>query len=184
MTTRKPTIYKPKVLVVEDSDTMWYLYNDLLAEEYELQRATEGRQALLELVRMKPDLIILDWTLDDIRPWDDEDEDEGMARAATPAAGAGGQKAVSGLEVLRVVKRTTFKATPVIMLTGHKGLHEKILGKLLRADKYLTKPLDEEALIKAVHALCPPHPAASDSPSPTAGRLSAAFATGSNEVSA
>jgi len=52
-----------------------------------LQRATEGRQALLELVRMKPDLIILDWTLDDIRPWDEEDE--GLARAATPAAGAG-----------------------------------------------------------------------------------------------
>lgn len=180
MTTRKPKIYKPKILVVEDSDTMWYLYNDLLAEEYELQRATEGRQALLELVRIKPDLIILDWTLDDIRPWDDEDE--GLARAATPAAGAGGQKAVSGLEVLRVVKRTTFKATPVIMLTGHKGLHEKILGKLLRADKYLTKPLDEDALIKAVHALCPPHPAASDSPSLTAGRLTAAFATGSKDV--
>jgi len=178
VTARMPRLYRPKILVVEDSDTMWFLYNDLLAGEYELQRATDGRRALLELVRMKPDLIILDWTLDEIRPWD-EDEDAGPARVAAPAAGG---KTVSGLEVLRVVKRTTFKDTPVIMLTGHKGLHEKILGKLLRADKYLTKPLDELALVKAVHALCPLRPAA-DTPA-ALSHMTTAFPTVSGEVSA
>ena len=109
---------------------------------------------MLELVRVKPDLIVLDWTLDDIKPWDEDDPDT-MATLR-----ARGQKAISGLEVLRVVKRSTFKTTPVIMLTGHKGFHEKLLGKLLRADKYLTKPLDETAFVQTVHALVPPVSAA------------------------
>jgi hypothetical protein len=30
---RVPRLYKPKILIVEDSDTMWFLYNDLLAGE-------------------------------------------------------------------------------------------------------------------------------------------------------
>jgi len=97
---RAPRLYKPKILIVEDSDTMWFLYNDLLAGEYDLQRATDGRQALLELVRMKPDVIILDWTLDDIRPWDEEADTTTAAamRATTPAPMApAGQKAVSGM---------------------------------------------------------------------------------------
>ena len=147
-------IRQPQILIVEDSDTMFYLYQTLLGDEYELRRATDGRQALLELVRVKPDLIVLDWTLDDIKPWD-EDEPDTMATLR-----ARGQKAISGLEVLRVVKRSTFKTTPVIMLTGHKGFHEKLLGKLLRADKYLTKPLDETAFVQTVHALVPPVSAA------------------------
>jgi len=178
---RAPRLYKPKILVVEDSDTMWFLYNDLLAGEYDLQRATDGRQALLELVRMKPDVIILDWTLDDIRPWDEEADTPTATTMRATAPAPASQKAVSGLEVLRVVKRTTFKATPVIMLTGHKGLHEKILGKLLRADKYLTKPLDEMALVKAVHALCPPRPAPTDVAS-AATRLSTTLPTSSPEA--
>ena len=47
-------IRQPQILIVEDSDTMFYLYQTLLGDEYELRRATDGRQALLELVRFKP----------------------------------------------------------------------------------------------------------------------------------
>ena len=149
MPTRKHTI-----LIVEDSDTMWFLYNDLLGDEYELRRARDGREAVHEVVRTKPDLIVLDWTLDDIRAWDEESDD---APNYTPAR-AHGLKAISGLDVLRAVKRSPLRSTPVIMLTGHSGIHEKIIGKLLRADKYLTKPLDEQALLKAVHSFLPPAP--------------------------
>jgi DNA-binding response OmpR family regulator len=144
---------KQTILVVEDSDTMWFLYNDLLGEDYVLRRAKDGREALHQVVRSKPDLIILDWTLDDIRPWDDEAQD-----SAKPAPRADGQKTVSGLDILRTVKRSTLRTIPVIMLTGHGGLHEKLLGKILRADKYLTKPLNEVSFIKAVHSFVPPAP--------------------------
>ena len=145
---------KPTILIVEDSDTMWFLYNDLLGDDYELRRAKDGRQAVHEVVRVKPDLIVLDWTLDDIRAWDVEHG----AIVAPGAARPQGQKTISGLDVLRAVKRSPLKSTPVIMLTGHGGLHEKLLGKLLRADKYLTKPLDERAFIRAVHGFLPPAP--------------------------
>jgi len=143
---------KPTILVVEDSDTMWFLYNDLLGDDYELRRAKDGRQAVHEVVRVKPDLIVLDWTLDDIRAWDEEHE--AISSPETPRAQ--GQKTISGLDVLRAVKRSPLKSTPIIMLTGHSGLHEKLIGKLLRADKYLTKPLDEQAFIRAVHAFLAP----------------------------
>jgi DNA-binding response OmpR family regulator len=144
---------KPIILVVEDSDTMWYIYNDLLGDDYELRRAKDGREALHELVRAQPGLIVLDWTLDDIKPWDEESHAPASS-ALTPHAD--GDKTVSGLHVLRVIKRTALKTIPVIMLTGHTGLHEKLLGKLLRADKYLTKPLNEAVFVKTVHDLLPP----------------------------
>ena len=143
---------KPTILVVEDSDTMWFLYNDLLGDDYELRRAKDGRQAVHEVVRVKPDLIVLDWTLDDIRAWDEEHE----ALSSPEISRAPGQKTISGLDVLRAVKRSPLKSTPIIMLTGHSGLHEKLLGKLLRADKYLTKPLDEQAFTRAVHSFLAP----------------------------
>jgi chemotaxis family two-component system response regulator PixG len=146
---------KQTILVVEDSDTMWFLYSDLLGEDYVLRRAKDGREALHHVVRSKPDLIILDWTLDDIRPWDEEARD---ADAARPSPGLAGSKTVSGLDILRTVKRSTLRNIPVIMLTGHGGFHEKLLGKILRADKYLTKPLNETAFLKAVHSFVPPVP--------------------------
>jgi len=146
------TARKPAVLVVEDSDTMWFLYHELLGEEYELFRATDGRQALHQLVRVRPDLVVLDWTLDDIRAWDEEEI------RLVPTGAPSPQRAISGLDVLRAIKRSALRSTPVIMLTGHSGLHEKLLGKLLRADRYLTKPLNERAFVKAVHRLLPPAP--------------------------
>lgn len=143
---------KPTILVVEDSDTMWFLYNDILGDDYDLRRANDGRQAVYDVVRVKPALVILDWTLEDVRAWD--------ANAHTPAPRAGAQKSISGLDVLRTIKRSPLKSIPVIMLTGHTGLHEKLIGKLMRADKYLTKPLDPAALVKAIHSYLPPNSAA------------------------
>jgi DNA-binding response OmpR family regulator len=143
---------KPIILVVEDSDTMWFLYNDLLGDDYDLRRAKDGRQAVYDVVRVKPELIILDWTLEDVRAWNYP----GSSSAPRITA----QKGISGLDVLRAVKRSPLKSIPVIMLTGHTGLHEKLIGKLMRADKYLTKPLDPDALVKAIHSYLPLTPVA------------------------
>ncbi len=131
---------------------MWFLYNDLLGEDYELRRAKDGREAVHEVVRIRPDLIVLDWTLDDIRAWDEESE----AATVTAPSRNHAQKTISGLDVLRAVKRSPLKSIPVIMLTGHSGLHEKLIGRLFRADKYLTKPLDEDEFVKTVHSFLAP----------------------------
>src|SRR5258708_18786612 len=112
-----------KILIVEDSDTMWGLYSDLLSDDYALLRASEGREALRHIVRSRPDLVLLDWTLDDIRPWDEE-----FTGRSVPAIANDDGPVMSGLDVLRVIKGTEYRTIPVIMLTGRKGLHEKIIG--------------------------------------------------------
>jgi twitching motility two-component system response regulator PilG len=149
-------IRKRTILVVEDSDTMWYLYNDLLGDDYDLRRASDGRRAVHDVVRLKPDLIVLDWTLDDIRPWDEE----AVQQPALLSTAKGAGHTINGLDILRAIKRSPLKSIPVIMLTGHRGLHEKLIGKLLRADRYLTKPLNQPAFLQAVHSFLPPPAAA------------------------
>ena len=50
-----------KILLVEDDESQRLLYHDELAEAgYEVMLAANGREALKQLVRGKPDLIILD----------------------------------------------------------------------------------------------------------------------------
>ncbi len=50
-----------KILVVEDDESQRLLYHDELAEDgYEVMLAANGREALKQLDRGKPDLIILD----------------------------------------------------------------------------------------------------------------------------
>ena len=50
-----------KILLVEDDESQRLLYHDELAEAgYEVMLAANGREALQQLVRGKPDLIILD----------------------------------------------------------------------------------------------------------------------------
>src|SRR5688572_27096830 len=42
----KQPMNKPFLLVVEDDDLQYEVYEDMLSKEYELQRVTTGRQAL------------------------------------------------------------------------------------------------------------------------------------------
>ena len=50
-----------KILVVEDDESQRLLYHDEFAEDgYEVMLAANGREALKQLDRGKPDLIILD----------------------------------------------------------------------------------------------------------------------------
>ena len=54
---------KPRILVVEDDDLQYELYEDALAD-YELQRVRTGSDALEGAARQPPSLIILDHILD------------------------------------------------------------------------------------------------------------------------
>src|SRR3954451_1230163 len=54
----------PRILVVEDDDLQYEIYEDVLGA-YELVRATTGRDALRCIRQKAPNLIILDHILDD-----------------------------------------------------------------------------------------------------------------------
>lgn len=55
---------KPRILVVEDDDLQYELYEDALSD-YELQRVRTGADALEGVAKQPPNLIILDHILDE-----------------------------------------------------------------------------------------------------------------------
>lgn len=58
---------------------------------------------------------------------------------------------VDGLEVCRKIRANKeTRNTPVVMLTGHDALIDKLVGKMAGATEYLTKPFKPEALLKTV----------------------------------
>jgi DNA-binding NtrC family response regulator len=55
---------KPYILVVEDDDLQFEVYEDALSD-YEIQRVTTGSDALASIAAKQPNLIVLDHILDD-----------------------------------------------------------------------------------------------------------------------
>ena len=54
----------PRILVVEDDDLQYEIYEEALSKDYELVRVTSGSQALESIPKTQPDLIVLDHILD------------------------------------------------------------------------------------------------------------------------
>ena len=127
-----------RVLIVEDSATIRYAYKRLLEGEYELVFAEDPLGALKQVATARPDVVVLDVNLKD------------RARGV-PANQA--VKKMDGLDVCAKIKSSPFKATPVIMLTGRDGIIDKVRGKLAHADKYLTKPVDQNVLKSTLRAM-------------------------------
>jgi len=129
-----------RLLIVEDSATIRHAYTLILASKYDLTFAEDALTALRLTATSRPDVIILDINLKDPVPRADE----------PPAAGKGLKKKMDGLDVCAAIKRSPFKEIPVIMLTSRDGLIDKVRGKWARADLYLTKPIKEEQLQRAL----------------------------------
>lgn len=80
-------------------------------------------QALMQIVRSKPDLILLDVEMPNL----------------------------DGYELCSLLRRhPSFKQTPIVMVTGHTGLVDRAKAKLVRASGYLTKPFTQSDLLKMV----------------------------------
>ncbi|MGH8001070.1 MAG: response regulator, partial [Brasilonema sp.] len=58
---------------------------------------------------------------------------------------------MDGYELCRIVRNNSiFKKTPIIMVTGNKGLVDKVKARLVGASGYLTKPFTRADLLKIV----------------------------------
>ena len=114
---------KPRILVVEDDDLHFELYEEAL-EAYELTRVTNGSDALKELVARPYLLIILDHVL------------------------AHGEQ---GLDFLGRF-RELLPHVPVVIVSGALEVHQQFraLQGPRRAHYCLTKPLDLNDLLKTV----------------------------------
>lgn len=121
---------KKKILIIEDEEDMVdMLTMELEHRQYEVISATDGETGFTKYLTEWPDLIILDVMLPQL----------------------------NGYEVCRKIRRERKDSTtPIIMLTAKAGEADKIVGGVVGAEKYITKPFDAEELIKEIEKFLNP----------------------------
>lgn len=115
-----------KVLVVDDEpDTLELVKLVLESGGFETLLAASGTQALEQIERTRPDLVLLDIMMPDMDGWD----------------------------VFRKIKEKDPKI-PVAILTAKAQNIDRLLGlHVLKADDYITKPFGKNELINKVRKL-------------------------------
>jgi two-component system, OmpR family, response regulator RegX3 len=113
-----------KVLVVEDeesfSDALSYM---LRREQYEVEVAADGHEALKAFERSGADIVLLDLML----------------------------PGLSGTEVCRELRARS--NVPIIMVTARDSEVDKVVGLELGADDYVTKPFSSRELVARIRAV-------------------------------
>jgi two-component system, OmpR family, alkaline phosphatase synthesis response regulator PhoP len=112
------------ILVVDDEPKIAALARDYLEHAgYAVVVASDGKAALDQVRRSRPDLVVLDLGLPEL----------------------------DGLDVTREIRRTS--TIPIVMLTARDDELDKLLGLELGADDYLTKPFSPRELVARVKAV-------------------------------
>ncbi|WP_226589873.1 response regulator [Microseira wollei] len=117
------------IACIDDNPSVLKTINLFLdAENYSVVMIDNPLKALMQIIRYKPDLILLDITMPNI----------------------------DGYELCSLLRRhSLFKKTPIIMVTGNSGLLDRARAKLVRATDYLTKPFTKSDLLKIVQKYLP-----------------------------
>jgi two-component system, OmpR family, KDP operon response regulator KdpE len=115
---------KPIVLVVDDEPQILRVIRaSLPLRGYEVITASSGEEALNQIRKQVPDLIILDLVMPEM----------------------------SGLDVCRRVRE--FSAVPIIVLSAKGSESDKVAALDLGADDYVTKPFGMDELLARVRAV-------------------------------
>ena len=119
-----------RIMIVDDDESVRSLLRMTLPEdEYEIDEAIDGEQALALLERGVPDIVLLDWKM--------------------PGR--------HGSLVLDELKRR-YPQLPVIVLTAEIAEHHRSLAESLRVDVFLTKPFSPLELLETIERLLGEHP--------------------------
>jgi len=114
-----------RVLVVDDEPSIVdAVATALRYEDYEVEEAGTGREALSVVGRFEPDLIVLDWMLPDIE----------------------------GIEVGRRLRAQGHK-TAVLFLTAKDATENKVEALRAGGDDYVTKPFSLAEIVARVQAI-------------------------------
>ncbi|MCP6757292.1 MAG: response regulator [Fischerella sp. CENA71] len=112
------------VFCIDDSPTVINAIRKFLDDQmFSVMGINDPLKALMQIIRLKPDLILLDIEMPNL----------------------------DGYELCSLVrKHSHFKDTPIIMITGRTGFIDKARAKLVRASGYLSKPFTQADLLKEV----------------------------------
>ena len=113
-----------KMLIAEDDRNISELLRLYMEKEgFEVAVAADGRAALAEFKRFRPDIMLLDIMMPIIDGW----------------------------EVCRQIRAES--KTPIIMLTARGETRDKVTGLDLGADDYIPKPFDMKEVIARINAV-------------------------------
>ena len=117
----------PRILIVDDNETNRdILRTRLRPQGYELMEASDGEEALSMTRRHHPDLILLDVMM----------------------------PKVDGIAACRALKSDTdLPFIPIILVTAKADTKDIVAGLEAGADEYLTKPVDQSALVARVRSM-------------------------------
>jgi adenylate cyclase len=117
----------PRILIVDDNETNRdILRTRLRPQDYELMEAGDGEEALSIVRQYHPDLILLDVMMPKI----------------------------DGIAVCRELKSDAdLPFIPIILVTAKADTKDIVAGLEAGADEYLTKPVDQSALVARVKSM-------------------------------
>ena len=116
-----------KIFSVEDEESLVSLleYN-IKSSGYDFYHASTAYQGIIDIQKVKPDLILLDWMLPD-QP---------------------------GTEICKFIRsHESLSETPIIMLTAKGEESDLVSGLNIGCDDYLSKPFSPKELIARINAL-------------------------------
>ncbi len=121
---------KGKILVVEDEESLLMLERILLSSKgYKVTGVTDGKAALDEIQKNKPDLVLLDIML----------------------------PVMDGFELCKAIKENPETShIPVIMLTAKKSSQDVARGMEVGADAYITKPFKSAKIVEVIEGFLAP----------------------------
>lgn len=117
----------PHILLVEDDVALAELISWHFDKQgFKVTQTPDGEEALLLVAERRPDLILLDWMIENL----------------------------SGVEVCRRLRRESDTSNiPIIMMSARGEEEDRIRGLDIGADDYLTKPFSPRELIARVNAV-------------------------------
>lgn len=112
------------VACIDDSPTVLSAIESYLDDQaFQVLRIGHPVSALMQVIRNRPDLILLDVTMPNL----------------------------DGYELCSLLRRhVAFKQTPIIMVTSNRGFIDRAKAKLVGASGYLTKPFTQPELLKVI----------------------------------
>src|SRR5262245_61747611 len=116
-----------KILLVDDEpDILEFMEYNLKKENYDIYKAHNGKEAILQAKKTNPDLIILDIMMPEM----------------------------DGIETCRTLRELPqFKNTMIAFLTARNEDYSQIAGFDVGGDDYITKPIKPKVLTSRINAL-------------------------------
>jgi DNA-binding response OmpR family regulator len=119
------TVQKKKLLVVDDEPQIRMLLKEFLSEMFDVELASNGKEALVLAKSLKPNVILMDIMMPEL-------------------------DGISTVQKLRMDDHT--RHIPVLMLTAANTSQERIRAFNFGADDFISKPFEVEELISRINS--------------------------------